>query len=245
MGTRKPPQKTHIFSHFPKRFSQLAKFSQKRKKAASKEQLLHATQVRFQSCSRVPLPFPSRSLLFLPLRSIERHPCFRDVLPCSPFVPFLFPRFSSRRSIARHPKLSVCLLTCSQCIPLLVRSFFTSDEYCTTPKLPCCVAEFPSCSPHVPLSLPHFFSALRRVFLHATQTWKCCVSMFHSRSLHVPSLFSSEESICTPSKLPCCGVTFPSRSSHVPSYFHLCLSLSCLLFLTFLTVVLLSVIFIY
>jgi hypothetical protein len=149
-----------MFSHFPKRFSQLAKFSQKKqKKAASKEPVLHATQVRFQVVAMfhsrsllVPFSFPS----ILALRSTDCHPRFRDIMPCSHFVPFsfpfcslfvpfLFPHFFCSEEYCTPPKLDVFPFH-----SLLVRSFFTSDEYCTTPKLPCCVLAFPSRSPLPP-----------------------------------------------------------------------------------------------
>lgn len=172
----------------------------------------YCTPPRFASklllCSTpVPFSFPS----ILALRSIEWHPCFRDVLPRSHFVPFSFPHFFCSEEYCTPPKLDVFPFH-----SLRVRSFFTSDEYCTTPKLPCCVLAFPSRSP-LP---PSFFQLWVVVYLHATLLCFHVPLPFPFRSL-VTQLSLSEES-CTPSKLPCCGVMFPSRSpprsSLVPSF---------------------------
>jgi hypothetical protein len=122
----------------------------------------------------VPFSFPS----ILALRSTDCHPRFRDIMPCSHFVPFsfpfcslfvpfLFPHFFCSEEYCTPPKLDVFPFH-----SLLVRSFFTSDEYCTTPKLPCCVLAFPSRSP-----LPPSFFQLWGVCIC---TPPCCVSMFQS-----------------------------------------------------------------
>jgi hypothetical protein len=186
---------------------------------------LHATQVRFH----VVAVFHSRSLLvpfsfpsILALRSTDCHPRFRDIMPCSHFVPFSFPFcsliFSARRSIARHPSL-----TCSPSIPFSFAHFSPRMSIARHPSFRVVYSR----SPHVPLSLPHFFSCEECVFARHPVVFPCSSLPFPFRSLVTQLSLSGVLHAIQASVLWChVPLPFPSRSL----ISHLCLSLSCCCF---------------